>query len=37
MLRLPKHRLYCNEKDAMENLKKNMSAQKRKTPYDYMI
>ena len=34
-LRLPKHRLYDTEENAMETLQKRKPIQ-RKTPYDYM-
>lgn len=36
-LRLPKHRLYDSEEEADKVLKEHNSAQKKKTPYDYMM
>ena len=36
-LKLPKHRLYNTEENAMENLQKNKSEQNKKTQYDYML
>ena len=35
-LRLPKHRLYDSKEKAEETLKGYKSAQKQRTPYDYM-
>lgn len=37
VLRLPKHRLFDSEEKAIKSLPKNKIAQKRKTPYDYMM
>ncbi len=36
-LRLPKHRLYDSEESAMNVLHDHRSAQKKKSPYDYIM
>ncbi len=36
-LRLPKHRLYDSEENAMKVIRKNKAIQKKKTPYDDMM
>ena len=37
VLRLPKHRLFDTEEEALEVLGKHRPEKKRKTPYDYMM